>query len=828
MREKRDDARLTAYVLGDLPKSERAEVEVQIAASDDLRREVDEIRATATALRQALAAAPRQELSGAQRAAVETEAGRQHASRLPFELLFKPAWIAAAAVLVLVGMVSWRIAETRLSLRQTASPGRSNTPLVAQNAATPAPPAISAPATAAASPSHHRGVGATQQTGQTGAPVATPTPAALAVVVSSATPGQGERIVTLGTVRGTVVDPSGSAIAGARVTLTNESSGPVLTTQSDARGVFLVAALPPGAYSVRAEMPGFKPQQQSQIAVIAGDWVEVARLELPLSPMTETVTVVGRVPELQASSGERSHTAANPALLGPLFRSDARNAPSTPPPPRPASTPMPAATLDAVRVQSADFNTEAYDHISDNPFILVSQDPRSTFSVDVDTASYSNMRRFLSTGALPPKDAVRIEELINYFAYDYAPPTDGRPFAVHMETAACPWKSDHRLLRIAIKGKEIPRDKQPPSNLVFLLDVSGSMQAPNKLPLVQASMKLLVNELRPQDRVAIVVYAGREGLALPSTGASEKDKILNVIENLSAGGTTQGSAGLKLAYKIAGENFIKGGVNRVILATDGDFNVGITNQGDLIRLIEDKAKSGVFLTALGYGMGNVKDSTLEKLADRGNGNYAYIDSLWEARKVLVEQIGATLVTIAKDVKLQLEFNPATVKAFRLVGYENRVLAHQDFNDDKKDAGEIGAGHTVTALYEIVPVGVAIDVPRVDPLKYQQSAAPNAESESHDLLTLKLRYKQPDASQSQLMELTLADHAEAFDRASTDFRFATAVASFGMVLRDSPYKGASSFENVLTWAKSSLGPDRGSSRAEFVTLVEKARHIKAAD
>jgi len=489
---------------------------------------------------------------------------------------------------------------------------------------------------------------------------------------------------------------------------------------------------------------------------------------------------------------------------------------------------MPAATLDAVRVQSADFNTEAYDHISDNPFILVSQDPRSTFSVDVDTASYSNMRRFLSTGALPPKDAVRIEELINYFAYDYAPPTDGRPFAVHMETAACPWKSDHRLLRIAIKGKEIPRDKQPPSNLVFLLDVSGSMQAPNKLPLVQASMKLLVNELRPQDRVAIVVYAGREGLALPSTGASEKDKILNVIENLSAGGTTQGSAGLKLAYKIAGENFIKGGVNRVILATDGDFNVGITNQGDLIRLIEDKAKSGVFLTALGYGMGNVKDSTLEKLADRGNGNYAYIDSLWEARKVLVEQIGATLVTIAKDVKLQLEFNPATVKAFRLVGYENRVLAHQDFNDDKKDAGEIGAGHTVTALYEIVPVGVAIDVPRVDPLKYQQSAAPNAESESHDLLTLKLRYKQPDASQSQLMELTLADHAEAFDRASTDFRFATAVASFGMVLRDSPYKGASSFENVLTWAKSSLGPDRGSSRAEFVTLVEKARHIKAAD
>jgi Ca-activated chloride channel family protein len=473
---------------------------------------------------------------------------------------------------------------------------------------------------------------------------------------------------------------------------------------------------------------------------------------------------------------------------------------------------------------SAPFNTEAYDHIRENPFVLVAQDPRSTFSVDVDTASYAIVRRFLGDGQLPPKDAVRIEELVNYFPYAYAPPSDGRPFAVHMDAAECPWKTGHRLVRIALKGREVPRQERPPSNLVFLLDVSGSMNEPNKLPLVKAAMRLLVNQLGEEDHVAIVVYAGAEGLALPSTPATDKAAILSAIESLSPGGSTHASAGIRLAYETAAAHFIKKGTNRVILATDGDFNVGVTNQGDLVRLIEEKAKSGVFLTALGFGMGNLKDSTLEKLADHGNGNYAYIDGLAEARKVLVEQAGATLVTIAKDVKVQVEFNPHQVKAFRLIGYENRVLAHQDFNDDTRDAGDIGAGHTVTALYEIVPPGVELPAPGVDPLKYQQAPRPLAGADSGEWLTLKLRYKQPDGDRSSLIEVPLREGPAAFEEASPDFRFAAAVAAFGMTLRESPHRGNADFAKVREWARAGLGEDEGGRRAEFLQLVEKARSL----
>jgi Ca-activated chloride channel family protein len=473
---------------------------------------------------------------------------------------------------------------------------------------------------------------------------------------------------------------------------------------------------------------------------------------------------------------------------------------------------------------SAPFNTETYDHIRDNAFVLVAQDPRSTFSVDVDTASYSNVRRFLQDGQLPPKDAVRIEELINYFPYAYEPPSGAVPFAVHMETAACPWKPSHRLVRIGLKGREVPRGERPPSNLVFLIDVSGSMNEPNKLPLVKAALRLLVEQLQPEDRVAIAVYAGREGLALPSTPASDKGTILSAIESLSPGGSTHGSAGIRLAYETATASFIEGGVNRVILATDGDFNVGVTSPGELVRLIEAKRKSGVFLTALGFGMGNLKDATLEKLADHGNGNYAYIDSLSEARKVFVEQVGGTLVTIAKDVKLQVEFNPAKVKAFRLVGYENRVLAHQDFNDDTRDAGDIGAGHTVTALYEIVPPGVAVDVPGVDPLKYQSTGGQRPVSASGELLTLKLRYKQPDSDHSARLDVPVEDSGQSFQDASPDFRFAAAVAAFGMALRDSPYKGDASLRTIQEWARSGLGEDEGGHRAELLTLIAQARRL----
>jgi Ca-activated chloride channel family protein len=480
--------------------------------------------------------------------------------------------------------------------------------------------------------------------------------------------------------------------------------------------------------------------------------------------------------------------------------------------------------VDEFARSSAPFDTEAYDHIRDNAFVLVAQDPRSTFSVDVDTASYSIVRRFLRDGQLPPKDAVRIEELINYFPYAYEPPTGAVPFAVHMETAACPWKPAHRLVRIGLKGREVPRGERPQSNLVFLIDISGSMAAANKLPLVKAALRMLVAELRPEDRVAIVVYAGAEGLALRSTPASDKAAILSAIETLSPGGTTHGSAGIRLAYETAAANFIEGGVNRVILATDGDFNVGVTSAGELVRLIEAKAKSGVFLTALGFGMGNLKDATLEKLADHGNGNYAYIDGLSEARKVLVEQVGSTLVTIAKDVKLQVEFNPAKVKAFRLVGYENRVLAHQDFNDDTRDAGDIGAGHTVTALYEIVPPGVDIDVPGVDPLKYQPSAPRGASSGSGELLTLKLRYKQPDSDRSAKLDVAVEDSGQSFEEASADFRFAAAVAGFGMALRDSAYKGDASLRTSEAWARGALGEDEGGHRAELVSLIAQARRV----
>ena len=484
-----------------------------------------------------------------------------------------------------------------------------------------------------------------------------------------------------------------------------------------------------------------------------------------------------------------------------------------------------------IRQPSGAFNTAAYDHILENPFLDAKSNPLSTFSIDVDTASYSNARRFINEGSLPPKDAVRVEEMINYFSYDYAQPTDERPFAVHVDLASCPWEASHRLVRIGLKGKEIATDTRGPSNLVFLLDVSGSMTPPERLPLIKQSMRLLVEKLTENDRVAIVVYAGASGLALPSTSGNQKEKILSALESLESGGSTNGAEGIQLAYKIAADNFIKGGVNRVILATDGDFNVGVTNQGDLIRLIEDKAKTGVFLSVLGVGTDNLKDSTMQKLADKGNGNYAYLDSLDEARKVLVHQMNGTLVTIAKDVKIQVEFNPAHVASYRLIGYEKRMLRKEDFNNDKVDAGEIGAGHTVTALYEVVPVGAnpAASVPPVDALKYQKDE-PNkntsqSEAATGEMLTVKLRYKKPDGDNSELIEKPVTDSNAAFASTSPDFKFAAAVAEFGMLLRDSEHKGNGAFGSVLEWAQEGKGADTNGYRAGFIELVRKAQALK---
>ena len=500
-----------------------------------------------------------------------------------------------------------------------------------------------------------------------------------------------------------------------------------------------------------------------------------------------------------------------------------------------AATPPPAAeSYGGIRGQAGQFNTAAYDHILENPFLEAKTNPLSTFSIDVDTAAYSNVRRFLNEGHLPPKDAVRLEEMINYFTYDYPQPTDGKPFSINVDVASCPWEASHRLVRVGLKGREIAVDKRGASNLVFLLDVSGSMTPAERLPLIKQSMRLLVEKLTENDRVAIVVYAGASGLALPSTPGDHKDQILGALENLRPGGSTNGAEGIQLAYKVAADNFIKGGVNRVILATDGDFNVGVTNQGDLTRLIEEKAKSGVFLSVLGVGTDNLKDSTMQKLADKGNGNYAYLDSLDEARKVLVQQMNGTLVTIAKDVKIQVEFNPARVASYRLVGYEKRMLRKEDFNNDKIDAGEIGAGHTVTALYEVVPAGASGNpagiVPAVDPLKYapnertRNAARSEAATDSNEMLTVKLRHKAPDGDKSELTERVLVDNGAGFSNASPDLKFAAAVAEFAMLLRDSEHKGNGNFGAVLEWAQEGKGSDPNGYRAGFIEMVRKAQAL----
>ncbi len=472
-------------------------------------------------------------------------------------------------------------------------------------------------------------------------------------------------------------------------------------------------------------------------------------------------------------------------------------------------------------------NTEAYDRIVENKFVSAKTTPLSTFSIDVDTASYANVRRFLSRNMLPPRGSVRIEELINYFPYKYKAPTGKTPFAVHVETASAPWNAKHRLVRIGLKGKEVQWSKRPSSNLVFLLDVSGSMGYANKLPLLKRSLKMLADRLTERDRVTIVVYAGAAGLVLPPTPGNQKKKIFGALNRLNAGGSTNGGQGIKLAYRMAVSQFIKGGTNRVILATDGDFNVGTTNRSELMRLIAKKAKTGVYLTVLGFGMGNYKDAMLEKISNRGDGNYAYIDTISEARKVMVEQLTGTLITIAKDVKIQVEFNPRRVKSYRLIGYENRMLRKEDFNNDKKDAGDIGAGHTVTAIYELVPVGGAAKLPTVDTLRYQGARKPTARAGGDEMLFLKLRYKSPKGGKSTLVTYPIKDAGNQFDRASVDFRFAASVAAFGMLLRGSKYAGEASWSKVLSWARPGVTAalDPKGYRAEFMTLVSKASKLK---
>ena len=481
---------------------------------------------------------------------------------------------------------------------------------------------------------------------------------------------------------------------------------------------------------------------------------------------------------------------------------------------RPYPLPVPP-----VQPISGSLSTEDYSTISENPFLDATLNPLSTFSIDVDTASYSNVRRFLNSEQMPPKDAVRIEEMINYFNYDYPDPKEGEPFSITTEIAKAPWNEKHEIVLVGLQGKQLNQEALPKSNLVFLLDVSGSMNDPNKLPLLKKAFKRMLAQLGKNEHVAIVTYAGAAGLVLESTPGSEKEKIMQALDRLNAGGSTAGGQGIQLAYRTAKENFIEGGNNRVILATDGDFNVGVSSDSELTRLIEEKRKEGIFLTVLGFGTGNYKDNKMEQIANKGNGNYYYIDTFKEAQKVLVQELGSTLFTIAKDVKIQIEFNPSKVSAYRLIGYENRMLAKEDFNDDTKDAGELGAGHTVTALYEIVPVGSDESVAKVDDLKYQKSEV----VKSDELLTVKFRYKEPTSETSQLIEKTLNQATGTIATPSSEnLKLASAVAEWGMLLRNSSYKGQSSYDHALQIVKEVKGKDEWGYREELISLIEKSK------
>ena len=604
------------------------------------------------------------------------------------------------------------------------------------------------------------------------------------------------------TISGTVSDQSGSPMAGVSVTVKGTSIG----TFTDMNGAYHLQVSPEAKYLVFSFM-GYGTET---VAIKNSNRINVTLQPLLIKERDEVISM-----EYDMAVPAESRASGVPHRGGIVSYTK-------------------QAQYQTYAVPEPGYiqhNTEGYSAIDENGFKDVLHNPLSTFSIDVDRASYSNVRRFLNMGQLPPIDAVRIEEMINYFNYDYPEPSGKHPFSVYTEISACPWNSAHQLLHVGLKGKSIDKSELPPSNLVFLIDVSGSMSAANKLPLLKQAFRMLVNELRPEDRVAMVVYAGAAGLVLESTPGSRKSEILAALDKLQSGGSTAGGAGLKLAYKVTQENFVEEGNNRIILATDGDFNVGASSNAEMERLIEEKRDHGVFMTVLGFGMGNYKDDKMEIIADKGNGNYAYIDNIQEAKKVFINEFGGTLFTIAKDVKFQMEFNPARVKGYRLVGYENRLLNDEDFNDDKKDAGEMGAGHTVTALYEIIPAGSDEPLKSIDPLKYQSnrgeehSVEPVKADRSAELMTVKLRYKQPDSNTSTKVEIPVKGRVLDLDETSDNFRFSAAIAEFGLILRNSQYKEEASMEDVIALAKDARGEDEEGYRAEFIKLVKLADSLK---
>ena len=662
-----------------------------------------------------------------------------------------------------------------------------------------------------------------------------------------------------GGIAGVVRDSSRNVLPGVTVEVTSPALiEKTRSTTTDANGRYQIRELPAGTYTVTFTLSGFQTYQRPNVVVTA-DFTSNVNAEMKVGAVTDTVSVVAEAPVVDAQNARVQQVFQGadiaslptersiPSLLalvpgtttpgpdtsmqgrvmvdGIALDADGRRVDC-----RTQGSCAPGAVFDrAFNSHGAGTpNAELYAGVAENVFRRVADDPLSTFSIDVDTASYANVRRFLNDGALPPAAAVRVEEMVNYFRFDYPQPKADAPFSITTEITESPWNPKYRLALIGLQGREVAQADSAARNLVFLIDVSGSMTPPDKLPLVRNAMRMLVDVLERRDRVAIVVYAGSSGLVLPSTTGDRKAEIHEAIARLQAGGSTNGGAGIQLAYHIAREHFIKGGVNRVVLATDGDFNVGVTSQDALVRLIEEERKSGIFLSVLGVGTGNLKDATMEMLADKGNGNYSYLDSLQEARKVLVREAGSTLVTIAKDVKIQIEFNPATVSAYRLIGYENRLLKAEDFNDDRKDAGEIGSGHTVTALYEIVPAGAGVPDPSVDPLKYQQVPAaarvPSAPSAFADeLMTVKLRYKAPDEDTSRLLTAVVRNRPQPM---SANVGFASAVAEFGMLLRGSKYHVGGGFEPVAARARKFRGADPEGYRAEFISLAELASSLRS--
>ncbi len=618
--------------------------------------------------------------------------------------------------------------------------------------------------------------------------------------------------VDTGIISGHVTDSTtGKQLQGVQVSVAGTALGAI--TNRD--GSYLLANVPVGTHTVSARLIGYNAGQKT-VRVTVKTTVTVD-FRLKSNPVQLQAIVVDGIAAQESQRGKLGAATAYVTVRGATAREE-----------YPA---VPGARFDSTeawRYQRQPGNREQYDEIVENSFIAVAADPLSTFSIDVDRASYSNMRRFImQDGQLPPRDAVRIEELVNYFPYDYAEPEGDDPLAIHTEVAPAPWKPQHQLVRIGLQARRVKVQNLPASNFVFLLDVSGSMMPANKLPLVKSAMRLLVNQLRVKDRVAMVVYAGSAGLVLPSTPGDQKDKILDAIERLEGGGSTAGGEGIRRAYDEAVANFIRGGNNRVILATDGDFNVGPSSDAEMVQLIEEKRRTGVFLTVLGVGEGNLQAAKMEKLADKGNGNYAYLDNIAEAQKVLVHELGGTLYTVAKDVKIQVEWNPARVRAYRLIGYENRMLRNEDFADDRKDAGEVGSGHSVTALYEVVPVGVNTDVTirMPDSLRYQHRNTQSTSAAGPELLFVKVRYKQPDGDQSRLISQPVL--AQAGQAPSVDFQFQAAVAEFGLLLRNSDFRGKADLSHVIAAAREARGTDADGYRAEFVKLAEAVRGIGLA-